>query len=156
MRFPRSRTFAWLCAIAIFCLSAAQGAVVINEVESNPAGGESAFKAAVSAWFELYNTDDMDVDLSGWSIKNSEGRSITLPKGTVIRGLDYYVQDVRPGWLAQDGEVLMLTDAGGAEVDLTAAIADEDDNEMAWTRDPDGRDTESTDDWKYLASSRGF
>ena len=32
----------------------------------------------------------------------------------------------------------------------------EDGNEMAWTRDPDGRDTESTDDWKYLASSRGF
>jgi hypothetical protein len=130
--------------------------VVINEIESNPAGEESAFKTAVSAWFELYNTDDMDVDLSGWSIKNSEGRSITIPQGTVIRGLDCYVQDVRPGWLARDGETLVLTDASGAEVDRTAVLTDEDDNEMAWTRDPDGRDTDSPDDWKYLASSRGF
>ncbi len=156
MKFRGSMIIAWLCAIAIFCLGAAQGAVVINEVESNPAREESAFKTAVSAWFELYNTEDKDVDLSGWSIKNSEGRSITIPKGTVIRGIDYYVQDVRPGWLAQDGEILVLNDAGGAEVDRTAALTDEDDNEMAWTRDPDGRDAESTDDWKYLASSRGF
>lgn len=156
MKFRSSIALACICATAIFYLGAAQGAVVINEVESNPAGGESAFKTAVSAWFELYNTDDKDVDLSGWSIKNSEGRCITIPQGTVIRSLDYYVQDARPGWLAQDDEVLVLTDASGAEVDRTVALTDEEDNEMAWTRDPDGRDTESTDDWEYLASSRGF
>jgi hypothetical protein len=158
MIFSGSTIFAWLCAIAMafFSLSAAQGAVVINEVESNPAGEESAFKATATAWFELHNTDDKDIDLSGWSIKNSDGRSITFPQGTVIRAIDYYVQDVRPGWLAQDNEVLVLIDTGGAEVDRTAALTDEDDNEMAWTRDPDGRDTESIDDWKYLASSRGF
>ncbi len=64
--------------------------------------------------------------------------------------------DVRPKWLAQSGEVLVLKNATGAEVDRTAVLSDEEDNEIAWTRDPDGRDTNSTDDWKFLACSRGF
>ncbi|MCK9564678.1 MAG: lamin tail domain-containing protein [Methanothrix sp.] len=156
MRFPSSITLALLCAIIVIWLGAAQGTVVINEVEANPAGDESAHKTSITAWFELYNNDDKDVDISGWSIKNSEGRSIILPEGAVIKGLDYYVLDVKPWWLAQTGEILVLTDAGRAEVDRTAVLSDEEDNEMAWTRDPDGRDTNSTDDWKFLANSRGF
>ncbi len=156
MRFRSSIILSWLCAAIVIWLGAAQATVVINEVESNPAGDESAFKSSVAAWFELYNDDNKDVDIGGWSIKNSEGRSITIAEGTVIKGLDYYVQDVRPGWLAQTGEILVLTDAGGAEVDRTAVLSDEEDNEMAWTRDPVGRDTDSTEDWKFLADSRGF
>jgi len=156
MRFRSSIILACLCATVIIWLGAAQATVVVNEVESNPAGEESAFKASVAAWFELYNDDNKDVDISGWSIKNTEARSITLPESAVIRTLDYYVQDVRPGWLAQTGEILVLTDALGAEVDRTAVLSDEEDNEMAWTRDPDGRDTNITEDWKFLANSRGF
>jgi hypothetical protein len=156
LRFRSSIIPALLFALIITYIGAAQGTVVINEVESNPAGDESAFKTAITAWFELYNNDDTDVDISGWSIKNSEGRTVTLPQGAVIRGLDYYVLDVKPWWLAQTDEILVLTDADGAEVDRTAVLSDEEDNEMAWTRDPDGRDTNSTDDWKFLAGSRGF
>ncbi len=156
MRFRSSMILALLCASIIVWLGAAQGMVVINEVEANPAGDESAFKTSITAWFELYNNDDKDVDISGWSINNSEGRSIALPPGAVIKGLDYYVMDVRTKWLAQSGEILVLTDASGTEVDRTAVLSDEEDNEIAWTRDPDGRDTNSTDDWKFLACSRGF
>jgi hypothetical protein len=156
MKFRSSITLALLFTMIIISLGAAQGTVVINEVEANPAGDESAFKTVITAWFELYNNNDKDVDISGWSIKNSEGRSMTIPQGAVIRSLDYYVLDARPGWLAQTGEILVLTDAGGAEVDRTAVLSDEEDNEMAWTRNPDGRDTNSTDDWKFLADSRGF
>jgi hypothetical protein len=156
MIFRSSITLALLCAVIVIWLGAAQCAVVINEVEANPAGEESLHKTAVTAWFELYNNDDKDVDISGWIIKNSEGRSITLPQGAVIKGLDYYVLDARPGWLAQTGEILVLIDAGGAEVDRTAVLSDEENNELAWTRDPDGRDTNSTEDWKFLAGSRGF
>jgi hypothetical protein len=47
-------------------------------------------------------------------------------------------------------------DASGREVDRTPGLSDDEDNEGAWTRDPDGRDTNSTDDWKFLPSSRGF
>jgi hypothetical protein len=156
MRFRSSIILALLCAIIVIWLGAAQGTVVINEVEANPAGDESAFKTSITAWFELYNNDDKIVDISGWSIKNSDGRSITIPQGAVIKGLDYYVMDVKPKWLAQTGEILVLADADGAEVDRTAPLSDKEDNEMAWTRDPDGRNTNSTADWKFLACSRGF
>lgn len=155
-RFHSGIIIALLFATAIIWLGAAQGKVVINEMEANPAGDESAFKTTITAWFELYNNDDKDVDISGWSATNSEGRSITFPQSTVIKGLDYYVLDVRSKWLAQTGEVLVLTDDASAEVDRTAVLSDEEDNELAWTRDPDGRNTNSTDDWKFLASSRGF
>jgi len=156
MRSRNSLILALLSASIIIWLGAAQCSVVINEVEANPSGDESAFKTTITAWFELYNNDDKDVDISGWSINNSVGRSMTLPQGAVIKGLDYYVMDVRPKWLAQSGEVLVLKNATGAEVDRTAVLSDEEDSEIAWTRDPDGRDTNSTDDWKFLASSRGF
>jgi Lamin Tail Domain len=156
MRFHINLILALLCCLIVVCLGAAQGTVFINEVEANPAGDESAHKTAITAWFELYNNDDRDVDISGWSIKNSEGRSMTIPQGAVIKGIDYYVMDVKSKWLAQTGEILVLTDAGGAEVDRTAPLSDEENNEIAWTRDPDGRDTNSTADWKFLACSRGF
>jgi len=156
VRFKRCTILALLCAMIVIWLGAAQCPVVINEVEANPAGVESLHKNAVTAWFELYNNDDKDVDISGWIIKNSEGRSITFSQGAVIKGLDYYVLDARPWWLAQTGEILVLTDSGGAEVDRTAVLSDEENNEMAWTRDPDGRDTNITEDWKFLADSRGF
>ncbi|MBN1235496.1 MAG: lamin tail domain-containing protein [Methanotrichaceae archaeon] len=145
-----------LFACIIIWLGAAACSVVINEVEANPAGDEDAFKTPITAWFELYNNDDKEVDVSGWSINTSQGRSMVLPPGAVIRALDYYVLDVEAKWLAHSGEVLVLLNATGAEVDRTAALSDQEDNEGAWTRDPDGRDTNSTDDWKFLACSRGF
>ena len=114
MEFRSGIILALLCASIIIWLGAAQGMVVINEVEANPAGDESAFKTSITAWFELYNNDDKDVDIGGWSINNSEGRSMTIPQGAVIKGLDYYVMDVRPKWLAQSGEILVLTDASGS------------------------------------------
>jgi len=140
----------------VFLLGTSLASVVINELEQDPAGDEDAFKTSLTAWFELYNNDDKDVDIGGWSINNSEGWSVTIPEGTIIKGLDCYVRDVQPKWLDHAGEVLRLMDASGREVDRTPALSDDQDNEGAWTRDPDGRDTNSTDDWKFLASSSGF
>jgi hypothetical protein len=151
-----TRMFLLTVTSIVFLLGTSLASVVINELEQDPAGNEDAFKAFVTAWFELYNNDDKDVNIGGWTINNSEGRSIALPKGTIIKGLDYYVLDVQPKWLAHGGEVLRLMDASGREVDRTPGLSDDEDNEGAWTRDPDGRDTNSTDDWKFLVSSRGF
>ncbi len=140
----------------VFLLGTSLASVVINEVEQNPAGDEDAFKAVVTAWFELFNNDNKDVNIGGWSINNSAGKSMVFPKGTIVRAIDYFVLDVQPKWLADSGEVLRLMDASGREVDKTPALSDGEDNEGAWTRDPDGRDTNSSEDWKFLPSSRGF
>lgn len=160
-QFRKARAWLQFCliigAISLMILPGpAVGSVVINEVEANPAGDEDAFKPAVTAWFELYNNDNQDVDIGGWSVNTSLNRSIAFARGTVIKGLDYYVLDVPSKWLDHSGEVLVLFNATGAEVDRTAALSDEQDNEGAWSRDPDGRDIDSTEDWKFLASSPGF
>jgi hypothetical protein len=89
-------------------------------------------------------------------MKNSKGRCIAIPHRTVIRAIDYYFLDARSGWLAQDDEKLTLNDAGGAEVNRIAALSDNEDDEMARTRDPGGREAESRDYWMNLSSSRGF
>ena len=133
----------------VFLLGTSLASVVINELEQDPGGNEDAFKTSVTAWFELYNNDNKDVNIGGWSINNSRGQSMTFPKGTIIKALDYYVLDVQPKWLAHGGEVLRLMDAKGRVVDWTPGLSDDEDNEGAWTRDPDGRDTNSTDDWSF-------
>ncbi len=140
----------------VFLLGVSLASVVINEVEQDPAGEEDVFKAAAPAWVELYNNDDKDINIGGWSINNSEGLSVTFPKGLIIKGIDYYSFDVQPKWLAHSGVILVLRDAAGREIDRTPVLSDNEDNEGAWTRDPDGRDTNSSEDWKFLASSRGF
>lgn len=141
-------------ALIAFLLGTTLGNVVINEVELNPAGVEGAHKAPVRAWVELYN-DDKDVNIGGWSINTTDGRSVTIPKGTIIRALDYYIVVGEPQWLAYV-ETLVLKNETGAELDRTPTLSDARDDELAWTRDPDGRDTNSTDDWKFLPSSSGF
>ncbi len=140
----------------VFLLGTSLASVVVNELEQDPGGNEDAFKTSVTAWFELYNNDNKDVNIGGWSINNSRGQSMTFPKGTTIKALDYYVRDVEPKWLTHGGEVLRLMDANGREVDRTPVLSDDEDDEGAWTRDPDGRDTNSSEDWKFLPSSRGF
>lgn len=150
----RNPIFLLALSLIAFMLGTTLANVVINEVELNPAGDEGTRKAPAQAWIELYN-DDMDVNVGGWSINTSEGRSVTIPKGTIIRGLDYYSFAVEPQWLGH-AEILVLKNETGAEVDRTPTLSDTEDNELAWTRDPDGRDTNSTDDWKFLPCSRGF
>jgi hypothetical protein len=141
-------------ALIAFLLGTTLGNVVINEVELNPAGDEDAHKAPAQAWVELYN-GDKDMDIGGWSINTSVGRSVTIPEGTIIQSLDYYIVVGEPRWLAYT-ETLVLRNETGAEMDRTPTLSDDRNDELAWTRDPDGRDTNSTDDWKYLPSSSGF
>ncbi len=141
-------------ALIAFLLGTTLGNVVINEVELNPAGDEGVRKAPVQAWVELYS-DDKDVNIGGWSINTIDGRSVTIPEGTIIRALDYYIVAGEPRWLTY-AEILVLKNETGAEIDRTPTLSDDRNDELAWTRDPDGRDTNSTDDWKYLPSSSGF
>ncbi len=147
-----------LFALASIALLAgtAVGSVVINEVEQNPPGDERARLSQSSTWIELYNNDDKDADIGGWSIITSEGLSVTMQKDTIIQSLGYYILADKSLLLAHTGEVLILKNETGAEVDRTPSLSDTEDNELAWTRDPDGRDTNSSDDWKFLPSSRGF
>jgi hypothetical protein len=137
-------------------LGTIQGSVVINEIELNPPGDESAHIPNVRAWIELYNNDDKPANIGKWSINTLQGRSISVPEGTIILGLDYYIIPIESQWLDFAGEIFVLNDKTGIEVDRTPILNDTQDTELAWTRDPDGRDTNNNNDWKFLPSSSGF
>ena len=81
---------------------------------------------------------------------------MSIPDGTIIRGLDYYIIPIEPVWFEYIGEMLVLNNETGIEIDRTPLLNDTQDTEFAWTRDPDGRDTNSNNDWKFLPSSSGF
>jgi len=70
--------------------------VVINEVDTNPPGDDSA---SISEWVELYNPTDSEIDIGGWKIASTTilKKTMTVPSGTVIgpgQFLTYSYQNV--------------------------------------------------------------
>ncbi len=139
----------------IILMGTAVGSIVINEVELNPPGDERTRLTQSTQWVELFNNGE-DANIGGWMVSTSEGRSVTIPRGTIIPAYGYYIVSKASQWLAHTNETLALYDDKDVEVDRTPSLSDTSDDEFAWTRDPDGRDTNSSSDWKFLASSSGF
>lgn len=55
--------------------------IFINEILPNPKGADE-----IDEWIELYNSNNLDVDLSGWQLKDKVGTvtTYTIPNGTKI------------------------------------------------------------------------
>lgn len=72
--------------------------VVFNEINKsyNSSGGYSTS----SQFIELYNVEDHDLDITGWSINN--GTPITFPGGSVIKAFDYIVIGNLPSPTVED------------------------------------------------------
>lgn len=61
--------------------------VLITEVEYN-----SSFDENEGEWFELYNTENIDIDISGWEIhEDDSGRYFEFPTGTIISGHSHFI-----------------------------------------------------------------
>jgi hypothetical protein len=104
--------------------------VVFNEIMYHPAA--SGVGAAALEWVELYNQHSVDVDLSGWKLRN--GIDYVFPEGTIIRGGGHLVISKDPaalqaasgyagalgpfgGRLSDSGEKLELAERNGREMD---------------------------------------
>jgi hypothetical protein len=123
--------------------------VVINEFESNPKTG--------SEWIELYNTGDLAVDISGWEIYDgltSARLRHTVPAKTNLAGDSYYTVEITS--LNDKSEFITLFNDEDTVIDETPTLADEDDDENAWARVPNGEDTDDEDDWEFQAATRGI
>lgn len=148
-------TFMLLLSLAFAAsLGLASSSIVINEVELNPTGEGRI--AESSPWVELYNTEYEEVDISGWSLSTLSGIETTIPSGTSVPAYGYYTITQGMQWLTTANETLVLKDSQDREVDRTPPLSDTKNDEFTWSRDPDGRDTDSTIDWKFLVSSSGF
>jgi hypothetical protein len=90
--------------------------IFINEILPSPEG-----KDEKEEWVEIFNSNDFEVDLSGWKIQDSVGKTktYTFPKGTKIGPKGYLVLE-RPKTkitLNNEGDELIIFDSRGEIVD---------------------------------------
>ncbi len=130
----------------------ANSELVINEIMSNSDTDPD--------WFEIYNTSDQAVDMSGYSCYDKPTAKFTFPQGTVISAKGHMVvvcdkdsatanPEKYPNFkLSSQGESISLFDSEGKlidEVDFPALEL-----ETSYSRMPDGGDT-----WEVTAPTRG-
>jgi len=86
--------------------------VVINEVEINPPGLDTA---SPIEWVELYNPTDEIVDISGWKISSSPSpeRTFSIPRGTMILPGEFLLFFYTSAWFTDVAEVVQLIDDQG-------------------------------------------
>lgn len=119
--------------------------VVINEVELNPPGYDED-----NEWTELYNKGQEDVDIGNWNLITAHGIHLTIPSGTTIPTKGFYVAFLPGYWLRNSDEALLLKDDRGQLVDQTPDFSDDINDDLSWSRHPDGGEI-----WVYIESSRG-
>lgn len=122
--------------------------VVINEIETNPAGTDIGSEVV-----ELFNPSSNAIDVSGWTISSKAGTSvsITIAAGTVIPARGYLLVGSDSQWLDNEGEIIELRDASGALVDSAGPFTDRDNNNATWQRSPDGADN----NWVFHSGTLG-
>ncbi|PJB99383.1 MAG: hypothetical protein CO077_02060 [Candidatus Nealsonbacteria bacterium CG_4_9_14_0_8_um_filter_35_12] len=90
--------------------------IVINEFLPSPAGSD-----ATEEWIEIFNPNDFEVNLSGWKIQDTIGKTkiYTFPKETKISAKGFLVlkRPVSKITLNNDGDGLKLTDSDGKTID---------------------------------------
>ena len=90
--------------------------IVINEFLPSPAGSD-----ATEEWIEIFNPNDFEVNLSGWKIQDTIGKTkiYTFPKETKISAKGFLVlkRPITKITLNNDGDGLKLTDSDGKTID---------------------------------------
>lgn len=81
--------------------------IFINEILPWPEG-----KDAEEEWIELFNLNNFEADISGWSIKDTKGRitTYTFPQKTKIPTMEFFVL------LREDSKIVLNNDEDGLEL----------------------------------------
>jgi hypothetical protein len=111
---------------AIFCMQAyaTNNEILINKVELNPAGTDSGTEKV-----ELYNPSSSGIDVSGWTVSSTSGRTATvvINEGTTIPLTGYLIvgRDSQQQWLDNTGEGIELRNDLGILLDSVGPLSDE-------------------------------
>jgi len=129
--------------------------IVINEVELN--SPEDDRLLTTMEWVELYNPTPNDVDISGWHLRTTGGDTETfiVPSDTIIPANGYFICE-RSRWLDNNDESLILYDSSWDEVDRSPVRSDNDNDDNSWQRYPNGIDTNTSSDWTFKSSTKGY
>ena len=128
--------------------------VVINEVDTNPPGDDSA---SPTEWVEIYNPTDSTVDISGWQVASTTvlKQTFVIPVATTIGPGQFMTFSYRTVWFTDINEVVELRNKNGLVIDSTSIISDIKNDFSSWQRIYDGYDLDSFDDWKFAKSNAG-
>ena len=75
--------------------------IVINEVETNPAGSDN------SEFVELYNPTAKEIDIGGWSIvPSATWKTYEIPIGTIIEPKSFVAFTHVNFWFKDFGEII--------------------------------------------------
>ena len=130
------------------------GHVVINEVDINPPGDDSA---SISEWVELYNPTDSEIDLGGWEIASTTvlKKTMTILAGTTIQPGEFLTYSYQSVWFTDSNESVELRDENGIVIDKTPLLSDLGNDFTSWQRFYDGYDLDGSGDWKFVTSTAG-
>ncbi|MBD3163584.1 PKD domain-containing protein [Candidatus Woesearchaeota archaeon] len=124
--------------------------IIVNEFEANPAGTDSG-----NEWIELYNPNNEEVDISGWTLTDSGSDVYTAAAATKMAANSYLVIDTGLS-IVNNNEEIILADSAGAEIDRTAIKSDSSNDGRSWSRLPDATDTDSDTDWTFQTATKGW
>lgn len=129
-------------------------AVYVNEALALNDATNSDENGDFDDWFELYNAEATEVDLTGWTASDLD-TTWTFPKGTTIAAgghLLVWADDEpkqgplhAPFTLSSGGDEVLLRDADGNEVDRLGWFAKQA-ADTSYGRSPDGSSTLATFD----------
>jgi len=107
----------FLFSLSPFSLKAADSQkILINEILPSPTGSD-----AEEEWIEIFNPNDFEVNLSGWKIQDTVGKTKTyiFPKETKIlaKGFLVFKRPITKITLNNEGDGLKLTDPDGKTID---------------------------------------
>nr|QNO46122.1 hypothetical protein MFHEKKGA_00015 [Methanosarcinales archaeon ANME-2c ERB4] len=127
--------------------------IVINEIEQNPAGFDDGYE-----WVELYNPTTSDVNLDGWKLSTTHGKTVTVTLHETIPANGYFVYTHAKQWLDNEDESVTLRDPQLNEIDRTPYLTEPyrvDNGYYSWQRYPNGNDTDTGSDWMFRALTKG-
>jgi len=124
--------------------------ILIDEVEQNPAGRDSGHE-----WVKLYNPSDKNVDIGGWSLETTHGKTVTIliSQREIIKAHGYTVVTYYKKWLDNKNESIILRNSDGNEIDRTPILSDTHNDNRDWQRYPACKDTDSSSDWQFKPST---
>lgn len=88
----------------------AESSVAISEIFPNPTGTDKG-----GEWIEIHNNTTTDLDLSGWKILNSAGKTFTFPEGTSLAKEGYLIltDQITKISLKNSGDQVQVLDPDG-------------------------------------------
>ncbi|MGB7532544.1 MAG: lamin tail domain-containing protein [Halobacteriota archaeon] len=101
--------------------------IEIYAFDQNPAGNDKG-----NEWVTLYNPSNESVDIGNWVLETADGERETIPEGTTLYPLAYYVYAPPYQWLDNSEEAITLRDSKGEEVDKTPVISDNENDNRYW------------------------